>query len=148
MHRMHQSDLTPLNLQISKVFAINWPLILTQSVLLMNHKTIQSHTDCFLFMLLFVFPIQKLVFPLLDNFPEECILLYFIAISAKYFVTYNLKTGKNELPLLQLITRFIFFIIKNTHWVKSSNVENSRTIEDKNSNQFTYNQHHYNWYLN
>lgn len=50
MHRMDQFDLTPLNLQINKVFAINSfgiPLILTQSVLVMNHKTVQSHTDCY-----------------------------------------------------------------------------------------------------
>ena len=48
---MDQYDLTPLNLQIDKDFAINWfgiPLILMQSVLVMNHKTAQSQTDCFL----------------------------------------------------------------------------------------------------
>ena len=60
MHRMHQSDLTPLNLQIDKDFAITCfiiPLILTQSVLVMNNKTVQSHTV--FTMLLFVFPMNK-----------------------------------------------------------------------------------------
>ena len=47
MHRMDQFDLTPSNSQIGKDFAIISPLILTQSVLLMNHQTVQSHTDCF-----------------------------------------------------------------------------------------------------
>ena len=57
---MDQYDLTPLNLQIDKDFAITCfiiPLILTQSVLVMNNKTVQSHTV--FTMLLFVFPMNK-----------------------------------------------------------------------------------------